>query len=185
MTGIEMIQLQPTPRCLEIMRIHDRCVLEKAEKLARASRYADAIDYIFLREAVMLHDYGIIGVHAPDIGCFGDAPYIQHGQIGAAYLRQLDAVRYARHARVCERHIGSGLTAKEIIEGNLPLPHRDLLPETLEEKLITYADNFFSKNPEHLTEEKPLERIQNSLAKFGPAPLERFQILHELWKSEI
>ncbi len=172
---------EPTARCMEIMRIHSLCVLEKAEKLARASRFADAIDYEFLREAVMLHDYGIIGVDAPDIGCFGSEHYLKHGVIGAQYLRELDARRYARHARVCERHIGSGLTAEEIVQQGLPLPARDYLPETLEEKLITYSDSFFSKNPGRLRDEKRWEKVLSGCEKFGAGPVERMIALHEMW----
>ena len=174
--------MNPSTKCYEILRVHNRCVLEKALYLAHASRYADAIDYDFLREAVRLHDYGISGVDAPDIGCFGDQPYLAHGLIGAQYLRAIDPVRYARHARVCERHIGAGLTADEIRAGGLPLPERDFLPETFEEKLITYADNYFSKNPAHLTEEKPWERILSGFARFGHPAVERLLALHEMWK---
>ena len=178
------IRLHPTPRCLEIMRTHSLCVLKKAEELAKSSRYADAIDYEFLHEAVMLHDYGIIGVDAPDIGCHGTEPYIAHGIIGAEYLRKLDYSRYARHARVCERHIGSGLTADEIVRSNLPLPHKDYLPETFEEKLIAYADSFFSKNPQHLREEKPWERILAGTQKFGAEPVQRLIELRRMWEGE-
>ena len=172
----------PSVRCMEIMRIHSLCVLEKAERLAKASRFSDAIDYEFLREAVMLHDYGIIGVDAPDIGCYGGEPYLMHGVIGAAHLRALDAKRYARHARVCERHIGSGLTADEIVQSGLPLPARDFLPETLEEKLITYSDSFFSKNPERLREEKTWEKVLSGCEKFGAGPLQRMIALHDMWE---
>ena len=171
----------PTALCHEILRTHSICVLQKARALAAASRYADAIDYDFLAEAVMLHDYGIVGVDAPDIGCHGDKPYLAHGILGAEHLRALDPRRYARHARVCERHIGSGLTAAEIRAGALPLPERDFLPETLEEKLICYADSFYSKNPQHLREEKPWERIRRGFEKFGPAAVERLCALHEMW----
>lgn len=177
------MELKPTPRCMEIMRIHSECVFQKAETLARNSRYADAIDYVFLREAAMLHDYGIIGVDAPSIGCFGSAPYIAHGLIGAQYLRELDPVRYARHARICERHIGSGLTASEILDEKLPLPAKDFLPETFEEKLITYADCFFSKNPEYLRVEKSYEKILDGCKKFGNNAVERMILLHEMWEG--
>ncbi len=172
------------PRCLEILQIHSMCVFKKAVSLARASRYADAIDYRFLREASMLHDYGIIGVDAAGIYCFGSAPYIAHGVIGAQYLRQIDKVKYARHARVCERHIGAGLTAEEIEQGELPLPHRDYLPETFEEKLITYADGYFSKNPKYLRQEKPWEHVLGCMEKFGPGPVSRLLELHGMWAAQ-
>ena len=170
------------PDCHEIMRIHSECVYQKALNLAKHSRYADAIDYVFLREAAMLHDYGILWVDAPDIGCHGTEPYMRHGILGAEYLRKLDGIKYARHARVCERHIGSGLTAQEIINGKMPLPARDFLPETFEEKLITYADNFYSKNPAFLREEKSWDSLCKKYERFGTASLERLIALHEMWE---
>ena len=50
-----------------------------------------------------------------------------------------------QHARVAERHTGTGLRKEEIIRRNLPLPHEDFVPETMEEQVICYADKFFSK----------------------------------------
>lgn len=79
---------------------------------------------------------------------------------------------FSRHARVCERHTGAGLTKTEIIQQNLPLPHEDFLPETLEEKLICYADKFYSKS--NICHEKTLEQGERSLAKFGEDGVERF-----------
>ena len=85
-------------------------------------------------------------------------------------------------ARVCGRHTGSGLTAKEIAETDLPLPHIDFLPETLEEKLICYADKFFSKSGDP-REEKSLDRVRKSMAKFGADSLARFDALHAIFNS--
>ena len=39
---------------------------------------------------------------------------------------------YPRHARVCERHTGTGITQAMIEERGLPLPLQDFMPETLE-----------------------------------------------------
>ena len=56
----------------------------------------------------------------------------------------------------------------------------DLLPESLEEKVICYADKFFSKS--RINEApKTLERARKSLAKFGGATLERFDALVDLF----
>ena len=170
------------PRCAEIIRIHSYHVWKLAEEMALHSRYADAIDYQFLQEACMLHDCGIIYVDAPSIYCFGTEPYLKHGELGANYLRGIDKKRYARAARVCERHIGTGLTAEEILAGNLPLAPRDLLPETLEEKLVCFADNFYSKDPSKLKDKKSFERVAASTAKFGSKPLERLMMLKETFE---
>jgi uncharacterized protein len=97
-------------------------------------------------------------------------PYLCHGVLGAELLRKEG---YPRHARVCERHTGAGLTLQEIERRQLPLPHKDLLPETLEEQLICYADKFFSKT--HPDVEKSAEKALRSLEPFGEAGCERFK----------
>ena len=128
------------------------------------------LDAQFIEEAAMLHDLGIFRTDAPGIQCFGSEPYICHGRLGAEILRQKG---YERHARVCERHTGAGITCEEIIKQQLPLPHQDFLPETLEEKVICYADKFFSKT--HLDKEKTIEKAEKSLMKFGEEGVSRFR----------
>ena len=118
----------------------------------------------------MLHDIGIFKCDAAGIQCFGTEPYICHGRIGAELLR-LEG--FPRHARVCERHTGAGITKAQIIAQNLPLPQQDFLPETMEEKVICYADKFFSKT--HLDREKTIEQAEKSLSKFGEEGVLRFR----------
>lgn len=118
----------------------------------------------------MLHDIGIFKCDAAGIQCFGTEPYICHGRIGAELLR---SEGFPRHARVCERHTGAGITKVQIIAQNLPLPQQDFLPETMEEKVICYADKFFSKT--HLDREKTIEQAEKSLSKFGEEGVLRFR----------
>ena len=118
----------------------------------------------------MLHDIGIFRCYAAGIQCFGTEPYICHGRIGAELLR---SEGFPRHARVCERHTGAGITKAQIIAQNLPLPQQDFLPETMEEKVICYADKFFSKT--HLDREKTIEQAERSLSKFGDEGVLRFR----------
>lgn len=152
-----------------ILTVHSRSVADKALEIA--DRHPElGIDREFLEEAAMLHDIGIIRTDAPGIECHGTEPYIRHGVIGAEMLRREGL---PRHARVCERHTGAGLTEREIVAQDLPLPHQDFLPETLEEQLVCYADKFFSKS--HLDREKTVEKAERSLAKFGTEGLERFK----------
>lgn len=128
--------------------------------------------------AAMLHDIGIIKTNAPGIGCFGTESYIRHGVLGADMLREVSAPEWA--ARVAERHTGSGLTRDEITARNLPLPSdRILMPGTLLERLICYADKFFSKNPERLSEQKSLETVRSELARHGAESLSRYNDLYK------
>lgn len=55
-------------------------------------------------------------------------------------------------------------------------------PETIEEKLICYADKFYSKT--HLDREKTIEQAERSLAKFGGGTLARFRKMKELFEPE-
>ena len=118
----------------------------------------------------------VFRTNAPSIYCHGNAQYIQHGIIGAELLR---AEGLEAHARVCECHIGVGLSIQDIIEQNLPLPHRDMLPETLEEKLVCYADNFFSKSQPDV--QRTFTQVRNSIARFGNENVERFDKLAQLF----
>ena len=151
-----------------ILLIHSTSVRDKALELARRHPELN-IDLQFVSEAAMLHDIGIFRTNAPGICCHGTEPYICHGTIGAELMR---ADGYPRHALVCERHTGAGLSLQDIIGQGLPVPHRDLLPVSLEEQLVCFADKFYSKT--HLDREKTVEEARRSLEKFGQDGLLRF-----------
>ena len=136
-----------------------------------------SLDRQFVIEAAMLHDIGIFKCDAPGIYCFGSEPYLIHGRIGAELLR---AEGFPKHARVCERHTGAGITKEEIIKLNLPLPHEDFLPETMEEKVICYADKFYSKT--HPEVEKTIEQAERNLKRFGEDGVERFKLWEKLFE---
>ena len=80
-------------------------------------------------------------------------------------------------ARVAERHTGAGISADDIKAMNLPLPPGDYMPRTLLERLVCYADKFFSKSGD--MKEKPLERVRLSMAKHSPETVKRFEALHK------
>ena len=159
-----------------ILVVHSESVARKALLIADTHPELN-LDRQFLLEAAMLHDIGICQTDAPGILCHGPHPYICHGILGAAMLREEGL---ERHARVCERHTGAGLSLNDIVSQNLPLPHQSLLPETLEEQVICYADKFFSKT--RLDREKTAEQAERSLAKFGTEGLLRFQKWENLFK---
>jgi uncharacterized protein len=110
----------------------------------------------------MLHDIGIFRCHAPSIFCEGTEPYIKHGTIGGELLREEG---FPRHARVAERHTGTGLTREAIVRQQLPLPLEDFVPETLEEQMVCYADKFYSKS--RMERVLTVAEAAQSLEKFG------------------
>ena len=151
-----------------ILLVHSRAVADKALALAHKHPELD-LDLQFLEEAALLHDIGIFQTDAAGIHCFGTHPYICHGYLGAELMR---SEGFPRHARVCERHTGAGLSLEDILAQQLPVPHRDMLPETLEEKLICFADKFFSKSK--LEVEKSVEKARKSVMKHGESGGARF-----------
>lgn len=151
-----------------ILLTHSQDVTNRALSIA-ANHFELHLDIAFIREAAMLHDLGIFLTDAPSIQCFGKQPYICHGILGAQLLRELG---YERHARVCERHTGAGITRQAIQSQQLPLPLQDFLPETMEEQLICYADKFYSKS--HLERVRNVEQAAKSLEKFGTDSVQRF-----------
>ena len=160
-----------------ILLIHSEHVRDKA--LAVAAQNPDLrLDTEFIAEAAMLHDIGIFMCNAPRIHCNGTHQYIEHGYLGAELLRKNCST--ARHAFVCERHTGVGISQKMIIENNLPLPHRDMLPITFEEQLICYADKFYSKS--QLKETLSIERIRTQLGHFGQSQVAKFDAWHDLFE---
>ena len=158
---------------------HSTQVRDKALSiLAAPSCPRLSLDAELVSAGAMLHDIGILQCHAPSILCTGTRPYISHGIIGAEMLRGFagtHGLNLEPFARICERHTGTGITAREIREQGLPIPERDYLPETPEEKLICLADKFFSKSGD--MQEKSVAAVRRSLEKFGPDTLERLEAL--------
>jgi len=76
---------------------------------------------------------------------------------------------------VCERHVGVGITAEEIRHHNLPLPARDMVPISIEEQVICFADKFFSKNGPSMETETPVKEILGNLAQYGPDKVKTFE----------
>ena len=130
---------------------------------------------VFIYEAAILHDIGMYLTNAPEIGCYGELPYICHGYLGHNLLLKEG---YKKHAKVCERHTGTGISKKEIIQRGLPIPERSMKPRSVEEKIICYADKFFSKNPDKLGVEKKPEKIIKKLRRHGEDKVIQFEEWH-------
>jgi uncharacterized protein len=77
----------------------------------------------------LLHDIGRSKTHNVD-----------HAVIGADLLREMGMPEEL--LLIVERHIGAGIPADEAVE--LGLPEKHYLPETLEEKIVAYADKLIS-----------------------------------------
>lgn len=165
-------------QCLELLTTHSRAVADLCLEII--DRRGLGLDREFVETAALLHDIGVVKCDAPSIHCHGSEPYIRHGVEGRAML---EAAGLLRHALVCERHTGSGITAAEIVAQRLPLPLRDMVPQSEEEELVCYADKFFSKSrtPER---QKSASEAYRSVSKFGEASAARFRDMHSKFGLE-
>ena len=156
---------------------HVTLVTAKAIKIAKKLKLKPE-QIRFIEEAGMLHDIGIIKVKSIKIGCLGELPYIQHIVEGRKIL---EAEGLPLHAKIAENHIGvGGLTKDEIIKNKLLLPQRDMLCETIEEKIISYADLFYSKNPKRIFMEKSIKVVKAKVKGLG----DRQQKLFDKWYKQ-
>lgn len=160
----------PHSRAYALLKDHGEQVARKALAVARATPGGNP-DLEFVRSAALLHDIGIFLTRSPGLDCHGTEPYVRHGVLGRELL---DRLGHPRHALVCERHVGAGISAGDVRRFNLPLPARDMLPVSIEEVIVCYADKFYSKNGNGGSREKSVDEIVAGLRPYGEEQVVRF-----------
>lgn len=90
-----------------------------------SSKGSLVVDKELVTIGALLHDIGRSKTHEPS-----------HGFVGGKLLRDIGVDE--RIARIAERHVGAGIPAGEA--KTLGLPELDFIPETIEEKIVCYAD---------------------------------------------
>lgn len=117
------------------------------------AKYVKGVDKKFISIGSLLHDIG-------RFECFNKDP-VKHGICGAKILRKLGLNRYAL---VAERHLGAGISKKEVKEQRLDIPVKDYVPVTKEEKIITHADNL-TKGSKRITLKEAIRRYEKEIGK--------------------
>jgi uncharacterized protein (TIGR00295 family) len=110
----------------------------------------------------MLHDIGRSDEHT-----------IKHGLLGYDKLIELGAPEEV--ALIAKRHVGAGISKGEAVK--LGLPEEDFLPITIEQKIVSYADNLIDNNKEIGFEKE----LKNWTGRWGKNSLQvqRFLMQHE------
>lgn len=158
-----------TEESFDVVSRHSFEVLSKAIDIIAKKNLRDRIDFDLVVSGCLLHDIGSFGfLENKDM-----EGYIRHGVIGAEILEREGL---EKEAAIAKRHTGAGLSKKDILAAGWPLPPEDLLPLTLEERLVCYADKFSSKLP---GKKDTLETIEKEFEGYGPESLARFRALKE------
>jgi len=164
LTEIQAINLlkkyKSSDRDYNIVLKHSKKVQEIALRFAKKKK----CDIEFITGASLLHDIGRFRCHRKNVE--------RHGIEGANILRKEGLEDYAR---VCERHLGAGISKKEVIEQGLNLPHKDFIPLTIEEKIIAGADNLVFNDREGTIEEV----YKRFLHEIGKKAADKAKKLHE------
>jgi len=166
MSKEEAILLLRAEGCSENVIKHCINVSNYAIEIAEKASKDFEIDLYLVEIGGLLHDIGRSKTNG-----------IHHGVIGAEILRNRNVDE--KIALICERHIGSGIDKKDAeIFG---LPPRNYMPETIEEKIVCHADNFFI-NGEKVKFEKVFERFKLELGE-GHSSLQRLLSLQYYLKK--
>ncbi len=178
---LELLEKYFQGEALDVIAEHGRMVADLALSVSRRIGQPEA-ECRFVEEAALLHDIGVCRTQAPMIGLEIGFPYIMHGIIGREIL---ESEGFLRHGLVCERHIGVGITVADIISQQLPLPQRDMIPITVTEQIICFADLFYSKSPGRITRRKSPEKVRGKLAGFGGHKADIFDHWMELFGAAL
>ena len=169
--------IPPQSLAFRIYMVHVSLVTAKALQIGRRLKLTKQ-QLQFIEEACMLHDIGIVKVRKKIIGCSGELPYIFHLTEGRKILEHEGL---PLHALIAENHVGvGGLTKAEIIRKKLLIPAKDMLATTIEEKIISYADLFYSKNPSKLWITKTHKQVRAKVVLMG----KRQERLFDKWALE-
>jgi uncharacterized protein len=123
--------------CSPFLIQHSKAVMKKAINLA--VRLNIKVNLELVKKGALLHDVG---------RCQSNG--IDHAIIGADLLRNRGVS--SEVVMIVERHIGAGITSEEALI--MGLPPRSYEPVTLEEKIVSHADNLV-----HGTEEVNLDFV--------------------------
>lgn len=145
-------------KIIQHCRVVSKTALDIAESILESGTI---IDLELVRLGGLLHDVGR-----------SITSDINHGVEGARLLREEGFPENL--AKIAERHVGAGIPRKEA--KILGLPAKDFLPQTLEEKIVCYADKLVSGKK--VTDIEYV--IDNFSIKLGPdhPSIERIKKLH-------
>ncbi|RLI04921.1 HD domain-containing protein [Candidatus Bathyarchaeota archaeon] len=142
---------------------HSKAVTELAVKIARkmVEKNLD-VDLNLVEVGALLHDIGRIKTRS-----------VLHGYYGGKIAKMLGLPESL--VNIIEKHVGAGIPAEEAVK--LGLPKKNFTLDTLEEKIVAYADKRIKHN-KIIDFETSLNEFKKRLGENHPA-IERLKCLHE------
>lgn len=140
---------------------HCEVVTELAVEIAKACKEKGLdVDLELVEVGALLHDVGRSKTHS-----------VHHAVVGAEIAKSLGLPEPV--ISIIKRHVGGGIAAKEA--ERLGWPKDVYIPQTLEEKIVSYADKLIEGS-----RRVPIERtIEKLSGRISPSAIARIRRLHE------
>lgn len=151
--------------CSNRIIIHCKTVSKLAVKIAKkVKKNGIPVDIELITIGSLLHDIGRSKTHDLD-----------HAITGSEIARSFKLPESV--VKIIERHIGSGISADEATR--MGLPHKNFVPISLEEKIVTYADKLVTGHNE-MDFNEALEKFARDLGINHPAVYRLIKLHNEL-----
>ena len=161
-TREESLRIMYEAGCSQQVINHCISVTEVALRIVQSfNRRGFDVDSDLVEVGAILHDLGRSKTHS-----------VEHGVIGGRLAREKGLPESL--ARIIERHVGAGITEEEAKK--IGLPSGNYVPETLEEKIVSYADKII-EGDRQIDIELTVEKFARELGVDHPA-LDRLKALH-------
>ena len=155
--------------CSSKVIAHCKAVSTLAVQIAKACEKKGLnVDIKLVQVGALLHDIGRSKTHGVD-----------HVVVGAEIARSLSLPESV--VSIIERHVGGGITIDEA--KRLGWPVKSYLPQTLEEKIVTYADKLI-EGLRRVRIERTIKKLSRELDEAHPS-IKRVKKLHEEFSSLI
>ncbi len=160
---MEALNMLVKTGCSESVICHCKSVSDLATRMAMSMRKRGVnVNVELVSIGALLHDIGRSKTHKIDHA-------IQGAKIAVDFCLPKSIIR------IIEVHIGSGITAEEAEK--LGIPKRDYLPQTLEEKIVSYGDMLI-ENCAEVSYDIALQHFIELLEPSHPS-INRFKHIHE------
>jgi uncharacterized protein len=147
--------------CPQNVVMHCLMVSAKSHDLAKLILLnGSKIDAELCKVGGLIHDIGRCKSHG-----------LNHGIIGAEMLKN-----HPKLARIAKTHIGGGISKDEAI--GLKLGNEDLMPVTLEEKVVCYADKLVQGGRFAANASEEIEKLGAKLGK-NHASIKRLEAIED------
>lgn len=158
---IKALHQRYAPNTVVLQLVYEHCQIVAEIALWCVEHKRLNVNKRILEASCLLHDIGTYALYSENDQSKNDHNYKQHAIFGAALV--LEEGFDVRIASAIKTHVLMGLSKKEIVKNGFGMPHKDYLPETIEGRLLCYADRFHSKTPVFNAYGPFLERISETL----------------------